>query len=189
MKPGTYIGVSVGNVSEESQSYGMPQGAAIRSVEQGGPAAQAGLQANDIVTAIDGETISSFEDLKQKISASEVGDKLTFTVYRRGETLTLTITVGEKTQSALPNQQSSQQQSGQSQSGQSQDGQSGQGQYPWGGQDGQSGQSGQNPWGGSGSDGSGAFPWGDGDPWSWFFGSGSDGNSSGSNGGSGSGNP
>lgn len=189
-----YIGVSVANVSEESQSYGMPKGAAIRSVEQGSPAEQAGLRANDIVTAIDGETITGFEDLKKIISASEPGDKLDFTVYRQGETVTITVTVGEKTQSALPNQQSSQQQSGQGQNGQ---GQSGQGQNPWGGsgqQDGQ-GQSGQgqnpwggsgsdgsgsNPWGGSDSDGSGAFPWGDGDPWSWFFGGGYD-SGSGSN--------
>ena len=185
-----YIGVTIANVSEESQSYGMPKGAAIRSVEQGGPAEQGGLRANDIVTAVNGETIESYEDLKKIVSDSEPGDKLNFTVYRQGETVSLTVTVGEKTQSALPNQQSSQQ-SGQSQSGQSQDGQgqNGQGQNPWGGsgsdgsganpwggQDGQ-GQSGQNPWGGSGSDGSdgsGSFPWGDSDPWSWFFGGGYD---------------
>ena len=150
-----YIGVSVDNVSEESQNYGMPKGAAIRSVEEGGPAAQAGLQANDIITAIDGETISSCEDLKQKISASEPGDKLTLTVYRKGLTLTIYVTVGEKTQSALPSQQSGQDQSGQSG-------------YP-----------------GQGQSGSGSDPWGGMDPWSWFWGQGSDG-SSGSSGGSGS---
>ncbi len=160
-----YIGVSVSNVSEESQSYGMPQGAAIRSVEQGSPAEQGGLQANDIVTAIDGEPIENWEALANKVAASQPGDQLNFTVYRKGETVNLTVTVGEKTQSALPDQQS-----GQSQSGQN--GQNGQN-----GQSGQNGQNGQNPWGGSGgdgngSDGSGDFPWGDSDPFSWFWGNG-----------------
>ena len=137
-----YIGVSVANVSEESQSYGMPQGAAIRSVEQNGPAEKAGLQANDIVTAINGETISSYEDLANRVSASEPGDELAFTVYRKGETLTIIVVVGEKTQDALPSSQSESSQ------------QQGQTQVPWGG----SGQ-GIDPWGGSGQ-GSGTFPFG-----------------------------
>ncbi|MBQ6159668.1 MAG: trypsin-like peptidase domain-containing protein [Oscillospiraceae bacterium] len=147
-----YIGVSVANVSEESQSYGMPQGAAIRSVEQNSPAEKAGLQANDIVTAINGETISSFDDLKNRVSASEPGDELAFTVYRKGETLTITVVVGEKTQDALPSSQSESSQ----QQGQTQDpwGGSGQSIDPWGG----SGQ-GIDPWGGSGQ-GSGTFPFG-----------------------------
>ena len=103
-----YIGVSVSNVSEESQSYGMPQGASIREVEKDGPADKAGMQAGDIVTAIDGEAITSYEELKEHITASQPDDKLEFTVYRKGETLTLTITIGEKTTSALPETQTNQ---------------------------------------------------------------------------------
>ena len=129
----------------------MPKGAAIRSVEQGSPAEQAGLQANDIVTAINGETIESYEGLAEKVAASEPGDKLELTVYRKGETLTITVTIGEKKQDALPSQE-------QSQSGQN-------------GQSGQSGQEGQsNPWG-EGSEGFGGDPWGFGTfPWGWGFG-------------------
>ncbi len=103
-----YIGVSVINVSEESQSYGMPQGASIRDVEKDSPAEAAGLQAGDIVTAIDGETITSYDGLKEHITASQPGDKLEFTVYRKGETLTITVTIGERTTSALPETQPSQ---------------------------------------------------------------------------------
>ena len=125
-----YIGVSVANVSEESQSYGMPKGAAIRSVEADGPAAKGGLQVNDIVTAINGETITDYEGLKAKISASQPGDVLELTVYRKGETVTLSITVGEKTQSALPQQSETQQ--GQGQQEQQGQGQQGQGMDPFG---------------------------------------------------------
>ena len=116
-----YIGVSVSNVSEESQSYGMPQGAAIREVAQDSPAEKAGLQVNDIVTAIDGETVSSYEDLKKHISESQPGDQMEFTVYRKGETTSVTVTVGERTTSALPETDNSQSQS----SGQY-------GGFPWG---------------------------------------------------------
>lgn len=145
-----YIGVSVSNVSEESQSYGMPQGAAIRDVEKDGPAAKGGLQANDIVTAINGETITSYEELAKRVSSSEPGDELTFTVYRRGETLTLTITVGETTQEALPSTQDQNQ-------NQNQNGQEGQND-----QNNQNNQNNQtNPYG---PDQFGNFPWG------WFFG-------------------
>ncbi len=57
-----YIGVTVSDVSSESQSYGLPQGAAVRSVTENGPAAEAGLQENDIITAVNGETITGSND-------------------------------------------------------------------------------------------------------------------------------
>lgn len=112
-----YIGVTVGNVSQESQDYGMPKGAAIRSVEKDSPAEKAGLQSNDIVTAVDGETISSYEEMGKRISESQVGDELKLTVYRKGETLELTVSVGERIQDAIP--QSSSQSSGGYSGGQS----------------------------------------------------------------------
>ena len=120
-----YIGVSVSNVGSESLSYGMPEGAAIRSVEPGSPAEAAGLQPNDIVTAVDGKTITAYTGLSEAVSASEIGDKLELTVYRRGETLSITVVVGENVQSAneAANQNGQSDQSGS---------QSGNGSFPWG---------------------------------------------------------
>ena len=120
-----YIGVSVANVGEESQSYGMPLGASIRSVEKDSPAEQAGLQSGDIVTAVNGQEITTYEGLKDHISGAAVGDKLELTVYRRSETLTITVTVGERTQSALPEDNNSQSDNGYG-------GYGGQGGIPWG---------------------------------------------------------
>ena len=108
-----YIGVGGKDVSNELQRYGMPKGAVIANLEEGGPAQQGGLQLDDIVTAINGEAITGFEDLSRKVAASEPGDELKLTVYRKGETLELSIQVGEKTQDALPqNQQEDQNQQG-----------------------------------------------------------------------------
>lgn len=103
-----YIGVTVSDVGEESTSFGLPAGAAVRSVTEDSPAEKAGLQANDIITAINGETISSRTELSKAISACSPGDKLTLTVYRQGETLSIEVTVGEQIQSALETEQQTQ---------------------------------------------------------------------------------
>ncbi len=105
-----YIGVMVSDVSDEAISYGTPAGAAVVSVTEGGPAEKAGLQANDIITAVDGKEISGKSGLSSIIADCAAGDKLTLSVYRQGQTLTVTVTVGEQTTSALANQQQQQQQ-------------------------------------------------------------------------------
>ncbi len=96
-----YIGVTVENVSAEAQSYGLPKGASIKGVVEKSPAEEAGLQENDIITAINGEVIDDKSDLVQIVKESAVGDKLELTVYRRGETLSLTVEIGEQVQPAI----------------------------------------------------------------------------------------
>ena len=110
-----YIGVMVSDVSDEAISYGTPAGAAVVSVTEGGPAEKAGLQANDIITAAGGKEISGKSGLSSIIADCAAGDKLTLSVYRQGQTLTVTVTVGEQTTSALANQQQQQQQQHQQQ--------------------------------------------------------------------------
>ncbi len=95
-----YIGVSVGDVGEEAQSYGMPNGASIRSVVEDGPAAKAGIQVGDIVTSANGKEITGGDDLVKLVSGLNVGDELELTVYRKSATLTIKVTVEEKIQKA-----------------------------------------------------------------------------------------
>ena len=121
-----YIGVTVSSVSSEAQGYGLPTGAAVRSVEADSPAAKAGLEENDIITEVDGTAINSSTELVNYVGEKTPGDELTFKVYRQGEELELTVTIGEKTQSAMPTTTTddAQQSQGQSQQG---------GQlFPWG---------------------------------------------------------
>ena len=122
--------MTVSDVSSESQSYGLPQGAAVRSVTENGPAAEAGLQENDIITAVNGETITGSNDLVKLVKASAAGDTLELTVYRQGQTLELTVTVAEQKQSALEGSSDTQQSQQQDQSQQQQQG-GGYG-FPWG---------------------------------------------------------
>ena len=110
-----YIGVTVSDVSAESQSYGLPQGAAVRSVTENGPAAEAGLQESDIITTVNGEAITGSNDLVKLVKAASAGDTLELTVYRQGQTVTLTLTVGEQKTDALPTQTADETQQPQSQ--------------------------------------------------------------------------
>ena len=124
-----YIGVTVSSVSSEAQGYGLPTGAAVRSVEADSPAAKAGLEENDIITEVDGTAINSSTELVNYVGEKTPGDELTFKVYRQGEELELTVTIGEKTQSAMPTPTTDDAQQSQQSQGQSQQG----GQlFPWG---------------------------------------------------------
>lgn len=125
-----YIGVSVEDVSSEMTSYGLPAGAVVRSVTDGAPAAQAGLQANDIITAVDGTEITGSNDLVQIVTAKKAGDTLKLSVYRQGQTLELTVTVAEQKQSAQAGSSDTQQSQQQDQSQQQQQG--GGYSFPWG---------------------------------------------------------
>jgi len=100
-----YIGVTITDVSTETQSYGLPQGAAIRGVETDSPAEKAGLQANDIVTAIDGQEITGAADLKSYVSETAPGEVLKLTVWRKGAVIELELTVGEQIQSGVTQQE------------------------------------------------------------------------------------
>ena len=103
-----YVGVTVSDVNQQTQLYGIPAGAAVQSVSQDSPAAQAGLQAGDVITRVNDTEITGSSDLVRLVSGSQVGDALTMTVYRQGTTLELTVTVGEQVQSALANDQAQQ---------------------------------------------------------------------------------
>ena len=115
-----YIGVTVTDVSTETQRYGLPQGAAIVSVSKESPAEAAGLQENDIITSANGEEITDRTGLSDAVSACEPGDNLVLSVYRQGQILEITVTVGEQTQSALAQDEEPSSQQGY------------QGGFPWG---------------------------------------------------------
>ena len=96
-----YIGITTVDVSDEMQAYGLPDGAALYSVTQGGPADKAGLRRNDIVTKVDDTVITDRVTFVNYIKSASVGQELTLTVYRQGATLQITVVVGEQPQSQI----------------------------------------------------------------------------------------
>ena len=97
-----YLGVSLTDVSAETQSYGLPQGASVKTVTEDSPAATAGLQVNDIITHVDDKEITGSSDVVKIVSECEVGQSLKLKIYRMGVTVDLEITVGEQIQNATP---------------------------------------------------------------------------------------
>jgi serine protease Do len=106
-----YIGVTVTPVKEDLLAYGIPRGAEIVSVNEDSPAEEAGLQEKDIIIEANGEEVKSSDDLVKIVSACEHGEKLELTVYRAGEKVDITVTVGENVKSALPETEEDQKES------------------------------------------------------------------------------
>ncbi len=100
-----YLGVGVVDVSREYQIYGLPQGAAIQTITEGGPAEAAGLQVGDIITKVGDAEITSRTDLTTIIGRCKIGDTIHLTVYRQGETVEVAVTIGEQIQSAQDEKQ------------------------------------------------------------------------------------
>jgi len=92
------IGVQIEQVSKEvaeSIGLGKPMGALVRGVEAGAPAEKAGVEAGDIITRFDGKAIDKSSDLPRIVGSTKPGNKSTVTVFRRGSTKELSITIAE----------------------------------------------------------------------------------------------
>ena len=92
-----YLGATIGTLNAsmaQQYRYDITEGAFVYSVEDGGPADQAGLQLGDVIIAIDDTEITSLDDLTAARKSYTAGDTCTLTVYRQGETITLQLTWG-----------------------------------------------------------------------------------------------
>jgi putative serine protease PepD len=89
-----WLGVRIGTPSSVNPST--PSGAEIGSVTTGGPADDAGLQAGDIVTDIQGEQIDDATDLSSYINTKAPGDKIAMTVQRNGQTEKIDVLLGNQ---------------------------------------------------------------------------------------------
>ena len=68
-------------------------GALVQSVVSGGPAAKAGLRARDVIVALDGKALTSFDDLIAGLSTHQPGQKVQVTYVRSGARHTVTVTL------------------------------------------------------------------------------------------------
>ena len=92
------VGVSIQPVSEDmAKELGLSkaQGVVIAQIEAGSPAAQAGLQAGDVVTKINGAAVESIRDFARYIGESKPGTRLQLDIWREGRSQNIEMTVGE----------------------------------------------------------------------------------------------
>ncbi|MBB6444623.1 S1C family serine protease [Bacillus benzoevorans] len=95
-----YIGVGLANLEEVSQRYlqdlplNVEGGAIVTSVDPTSAAVKAGLEVQDIITAINGQKINSSDDLRKYLYTElKAGDKVTLDIYRGSKQMKVELTL------------------------------------------------------------------------------------------------
>ncbi|MGB3495048.1 MAG: HhoA/HhoB/HtrA family serine endopeptidase [Elainellaceae cyanobacterium] len=102
----TYLGIQMVDLTPELKqqlandpnnqiSPNVDEGVLIMQVMPNSPASEAGLEAGDLVTEVEGQAIASAADIQEIVSGRGVGDSLDIEVQRNDRTLDLTATLGE----------------------------------------------------------------------------------------------
>ncbi|WP_029489738.1 S1C family serine protease [Fructobacillus fructosus] len=102
------LGISMINLSqvpadEQKSTLKVPTdvsgGVVVYKVNDGSPADKAGLKKYDVIVGIDGKSVSTQADLREKLYTHKVGDKVKLTYYRGSEKKTVTIKLNQTLQS------------------------------------------------------------------------------------------
>ena len=91
-----WIGVQVQPVTAAiADSLGMrnAEGALVSEAQASGPAAKAGIQSGDVITAVNGDAVRDSRDLAKKIGAIAPGTKVTLGILRKGERQNVTMSL------------------------------------------------------------------------------------------------
>lgn len=98
-----YLGISMANLNEIPVQYtqhlpeNVESGVIIANVDPNAAAAKAGLQAEDLLTEINGKPIKNSTELRKVLYTQlKIGEEATFTIYRGVEKLTITLTLQGK---------------------------------------------------------------------------------------------
>jgi S1-C subfamily serine protease len=93
-----WLGVHLQDLNEQLGDYfGIEDGAGalVTEVEEDSPAAAAGLQAGDVIVALDDEEITSERELLERMSDTEPDQEVTLRIVRRGDATDVPVTLGE----------------------------------------------------------------------------------------------
>lgn len=94
-----YLGIGIRNLDyNQSQAFGLSStdGALVQSVEPDTPAADAGVQHGDIITAVDGHKIKATRDLISYVSAKGPNASVSLDILRDGKSITKTVKLRER---------------------------------------------------------------------------------------------
>lgn len=95
----SFLGVSLTDLSDQLGDYfGVEdgRGALITEVEEDSPADEAGLEAGDVIVAIDDEEVDDYDDVVEIVAESEEGDKVVVALIRDRKELDVEVEIGER---------------------------------------------------------------------------------------------
>jgi putative serine protease PepD len=95
-----YVGVSLDPTVAGGAGIAKSSSSGENPIEPGSPAAKAGLQAGDLITAVDGKTVTSVNQFVATIANYAPGDTVTLTIQRSGSTKKIKLTLGAQPASA-----------------------------------------------------------------------------------------
>lgn len=90
------LGINAEDISGQLGSYfGAPggEGILVREVNSGSPAEKAGMKAGDVITKVDNESVSSLEQLREKLRAKRESKTVSIGVLRKGAAVTLNVEI------------------------------------------------------------------------------------------------
>ncbi len=94
---GAYLGVTVTDTNAEyAAMFGLPVGAYIQGLEEGGAAQRAGLQVKDIIIQVETYEVEGITTLTRALRQFKAGDVVTVTLIRSGQRMELEVTLDEK---------------------------------------------------------------------------------------------
>lgn len=82
-------GTNITSAATEKYDLKVSQGALVMEVADRSSAKQAGLTEGDVITSLDGHSISTMSDLQEAISTHKPGDKVRMSVDRKGKAMTI----------------------------------------------------------------------------------------------------
>jgi len=100
-----WLGISVTGISsEDAEAYHLPRvgGVLIQSVTSDGPADKAGLQAEDVIMAVNGTPVEDSGDLQEAVAELGPGNPAQLELYRGGHKQMVSVELGEAPFSAHP---------------------------------------------------------------------------------------
>jgi serine protease Do len=83
-------------------------GVVISMIEKGSPAERGGLKVQDVILALDGKKVQTYEAFRNEVAMLSPGTKVRLDVLRGGKALELTVTLGERPSAAAKQEQASQ---------------------------------------------------------------------------------
>lgn len=93
---GVVYGGEVDPQSGKAYNLGTEHGVLVRQVEPAGPAARAGVQPGDIITAVNGERVDSWNDFVRDVVSKKIGERVALTIVRDRAPRTLSVTLAQR---------------------------------------------------------------------------------------------